>query len=383
MSFITRCPACATAFKVVSDQLKISEGWVRCGHCHQIFDATLDLQPWWPGVEETPPTGGSTMSSGGQTDPVNQGQAGLVPPPDTATKVQAETPSDRPVEVREDPTAKPSDASEDVLSRSWFDVPADGAEPVRAGSLSEPVVSVDEGSGSQANSVESWRTPLPDANTTEASVPPIADDDALSATDWTTDARAEDAVDEQPAVENDPAEPANHFQPSFVKQAQRRAYWRRPWVRVLLGVALLALLLLLGLQASVYWRDDLAAQVPQTQPALEKLCAPLDCEVAPPKPLEQVLIDSSVLLRRAPGRYTFNLVVRNAADVEVAAPALELTLTDIHDQVLVRRVIPASEWPQSRATLAAGAEWPVQFELELASPEAQVMTGYRAILFYP
>ncbi|MGQ9725347.1 MAG: zinc-ribbon domain-containing protein, partial [Tepidimonas sp.] len=45
MSFITRCPACGTAFKVVADQLKIADGWVRCGRCQQVFDATLDLQP--------------------------------------------------------------------------------------------------------------------------------------------------------------------------------------------------------------------------------------------------------------------------------------------------------------------------------------------------
>ena len=40
MSLITRCPACGTMFKVVPDQLKISEGWVRCGHCAEVFDAS-------------------------------------------------------------------------------------------------------------------------------------------------------------------------------------------------------------------------------------------------------------------------------------------------------------------------------------------------------
>jgi predicted Zn finger-like uncharacterized protein len=44
MSLITRCPACGTMFKVVADQLRISEGWVRCGHCAEIFDAAADLR---------------------------------------------------------------------------------------------------------------------------------------------------------------------------------------------------------------------------------------------------------------------------------------------------------------------------------------------------
>ncbi len=43
MSLLTRCPACLTLFKVVPDQLRISEGWVRCGRCDQIFDASLHL----------------------------------------------------------------------------------------------------------------------------------------------------------------------------------------------------------------------------------------------------------------------------------------------------------------------------------------------------
>ena len=35
-------------FRVVPDQLKISDGWVRCGHCADVFDATLHLETWVP-----------------------------------------------------------------------------------------------------------------------------------------------------------------------------------------------------------------------------------------------------------------------------------------------------------------------------------------------
>ena len=51
MSQNTRCPSCATLFKVVADQLRISDGWVRCGQCKQIFDATANLQE----IEEPDP----------------------------------------------------------------------------------------------------------------------------------------------------------------------------------------------------------------------------------------------------------------------------------------------------------------------------------------
>jgi len=58
MSLITRCPACRTMFKVVPDQLRISEGWVRCGQCDEIFDARGHLQETLPepeGETEQPP----------------------------------------------------------------------------------------------------------------------------------------------------------------------------------------------------------------------------------------------------------------------------------------------------------------------------------------
>ena len=43
MSLITRCPVCQTHFRVVPDQLRISEGWARCGSCDAIFDASVHL----------------------------------------------------------------------------------------------------------------------------------------------------------------------------------------------------------------------------------------------------------------------------------------------------------------------------------------------------
>src|SRR5665647_947691 len=43
MSLITRCPTCETLFRVVPDQLRVSDGWVRCGQCDEIFDASLHL----------------------------------------------------------------------------------------------------------------------------------------------------------------------------------------------------------------------------------------------------------------------------------------------------------------------------------------------------
>jgi predicted Zn finger-like uncharacterized protein len=42
-SLATRCSACGTVFRVVPDQLRVSEGWVRCGRCSQVFSALESL----------------------------------------------------------------------------------------------------------------------------------------------------------------------------------------------------------------------------------------------------------------------------------------------------------------------------------------------------
>ena len=58
MSLITRCPACQTSFRVVPDQLRMSDGWARCGQCSEVFDASSNLQreaPVEPEPESTPP----------------------------------------------------------------------------------------------------------------------------------------------------------------------------------------------------------------------------------------------------------------------------------------------------------------------------------------
>ncbi len=60
MSLATRCTACGTIFRVVQDQLRVSEGWVRCGRCAEVFDAREQLfdldreapPPWPPGTAE-------------------------------------------------------------------------------------------------------------------------------------------------------------------------------------------------------------------------------------------------------------------------------------------------------------------------------------------
>ncbi len=77
MRLITRCPQCETTFRVIPDQLKLAQGWVRCGRCTRVFEADQHLFE----VPEPPPQ---------------------------------EVPAARPVQVQEDKSAK-----RNVAPSSW------------------------------------------------------------------------------------------------------------------------------------------------------------------------------------------------------------------------------------------------------------------------
>ena len=62
MSLITRCPACGTMYNVVADQLRVSQGWVRCGQCSDVFDASSRLQPANPLPSPSPETSPEAFS---------------------------------------------------------------------------------------------------------------------------------------------------------------------------------------------------------------------------------------------------------------------------------------------------------------------------------
>jgi hypothetical protein len=68
----------------------------------------------------------------------------------------------------------------------------------------------------------------------------------------------------------------------------------------------------------------------------------------------------------------------------VALPAIELTLTDLQDQAVMRRVITANEFRSTSLALMAGAELQTTFPLSVKlSADGEKFSGYRLVVFYP
>jgi len=332
MSLITRCPACGTMFKVVTDQLKVSQGWVRCGHCAEVFDASLHLQA----TQET-----------SAPDPGNTSTPAPLP-------IQPPAPVFSPEPVAEQQPHQPAPHEPDGLQVD------EHSEAVRA-ELVQAQAGHEEGLNARA--------------------------DLAVRSDHRDDNDDRDVLSEFPLDTPDAAKDV-----SFVRDAKRRAFWRKPGVRVALGLFGFALVVLLVLQVLLQQRDSLAAADPAFKPWIQKLCEQLHCEVAPLRRMESLVIDSSSFNKVSADSYHLTFMLKNSGAVAVAMPSLEVTLTDTQDQALVRRVLTPAQFGSSNALLGAGSDFAGAVLMQVlgvdtrdaSTPQGLLrVAGYRVLIFYP
>lgn len=177
--------------------------------------------------------------------------------------------------------------------------------------------------------------------------------------------------------------------PSFLQPAASVAasFWRRTWVRGVLVVLFLLLTTGLLLQIAFHQRERLSAQFPDMTPLLQATCTFLGCDLLPLREIESIRIESSSFNQVLPNIYRLSLTLRNSSAFELAAPAIELSLTDGLDQVIVRRVLLADEWQNSspaKPEVPARGEISATRLLSLELPNSpERVAGYRLLAFYP
>jgi predicted Zn finger-like uncharacterized protein len=330
MSLITRCPACGTMFKVVPDQLRISEGWVRCGHCAEVFDASANLRA--------------------EATQVPVEAAVTAPNPLVAEAEAAPAPAADP---RSDAEGFASSLNTEVGDAVLLDAPDSAQLEAEAQALREnPLDSPFELRRQDVTDVDEANPPRP------SRFVPIAQPQAVP-------------------------EPELHDL-SFVRQARNREFWQRPIIRGAAVFALLVLAGLLALQVGVHDRDRLAATEPALAPWLARVCEPLDCRIGPPRQIDAIAIDSSSFNKLRGDAYRLNFTLKNQAGVAVAMPALELTLTDGQDQPVVRRVLLPTDLGTHPGVIGAAADWSGSLALAVAANGSNArIAGYRLLAFYP
>ena len=321
MSLATRCTACGTVFRVVQDQLKVSEGWVRCGRCSEVFNAL-------EGLFDLEGSSGPAPLAREADDPVPTALSGSVATPP---------------------------------------LPPAGAETTDDDA---PTTQIDTRADASSSSFESG--------------PPQDDEDDAAHDRSTLDSRARyDMIDsEVPDDMVGPPEPAAEPTPEFLRAERAAAAWQRP--RVQRSLKVLAGLLLAGLvwQIVLTHRDEVGARWPAAAPWLSALC--MGCSIEPPRDLEMLSVDSSGLSRvEGSAAYRFQVALRNRGAQAVAMPAVDLLLTDLRGEVIVRRVLQPGELAggTAPAALGGGGTWSASALLDVGT-ETRV-AGYTVELFYP
>ena len=365
MNLATRCASCGTVFRVAREQLRVSEGWVRCGRCDAVFDAAevlFDVDNGTPVHLDLGPALAETDSADAAPEP---------DPEDTGTE---------PIVL--DWAAPPlvSPVSSPVAAQGAATT-ALSAEPAGR-STTEPYFAPREESLLRTPSAE-VEPRLDDAPDTRQDSRPVLAPLAPTQTPAYSQTLATAGGASAPASRPGelPQAATSPPLPSFLRSAERGAVWRRPAVRGALVAAIAGLATSLLLQTALLWRDSLAAHWPATEPALQGLCRAVGCQLLPLRQIESLAVDSSGL-NRLDGYtvYQLQLVLRNRAATAVMAPALDLSLTDAQGKPVARRVLSLAELGLPQSALQPGQELPIKV---LMTTGERRIDGYTVDLFYP
>lgn len=367
-------------FRVVPDQLRVSEGWVRCGQCSEIFDASQHLV--------TPPAEHAPSESTAEPEPPAAAPSAAQSVPDA--------PDARVVAVERFPepvapvaaagaspagTATPADTAEQEDAAEREHAAEQDFAPTAIGPDDEP------SPGHEAPSPALPEAPQADAPewlygpaTDPASASPDPEPSGNAATDAPAGA-------DSPA----PAAPAGRLRESdaevdvsFLRDANKPSFWRKRTTRIALLVLLVLLLAGLVAQILVHERDRIVSVEPATRPVLLALCAWSGCSLSPLRQIESVVIDSSSFSRIRGDDYRLGFSLKNNASVDIAMPAIELALTDSQDRAVIRRVILPAEFGATSDALSAMSVWGASLALHVKSRASEDrIAGYRLLAFYP
>jgi len=342
-------------FKVVPDQLRISDGWVRCGQCDEVFDANANLhsEPVPVSLEPEPPR-----------EPV----ATTSPDPDWAASLRFasdETPHSGSVSVAAPFTPVNSDAAVNDGDDRVESPQVDKREMVHSEPGLDDFLSQSPKTLAQTPGVDHETPPL------EAPAEPSMEALSGPAPRYT---QAHVKV----------AEKDEGKQPSFMRKTRGPSLWHKTGVRVMLGLSGFLLVGALAVQVAIHERDRWAAFEPSMRPALETLCEMMECSLSPLRNIEAVVIDSSSFTKVRTDVYRLNVALKNNGPVPLAPPALELTLTDMQDQSLIRRVLKPQDFGFKANTLEPGAEFSAVLPISVkAGTSSERVSGYRLLAFYP
>jgi len=347
---VAQCPQCQSRFRLTPQHLEAAKGWVQCGMCGHVFFSGLGS------AAPTPPSpAASSPPKSTESQPAKTASA-----PEPAAEPAA-GPSGS--VDQETSAAEPSqpEASPRVLS-GLANRMTEGPVSMTFGPKLESIILMDPNAGPE--DLDPGPLPVigprpePGKATDAGSAyqPPSAKAASATGSNWI------------------PRQPAQRA----VQGAQKKGQFRLVW-----GVLTVVLLVAIVTQLAWFLRDTLAARHPGLRPALTHMCLFLDCTLGLPQDPKLVVILGSDLQTENDGRLVLTITMANKAKTSMAWPVLELTLTDVEDQPVARRVFAPSEYLASSRLEEDGipqlSEVPIALTLQSKDVRA---AGYRLRMFY-
>ena len=355
MNLATRCPRCATTFRVQDAQLAASDGHVRCGRCDTVFDARLSLFDLDTGeaLQASPPPAPPPAEP--RFDPVDS------EPPWPATDPQHAL-------------AAPGQA---------FSL---AAEP--AGDPTPPAAAPDTEQRQEPGWDDTRWEPNPQALEPDwgaaSHTPPAAPPQASSTTDINQRMQAMLGGGEAPT----PQAPAADSQVGTgnldawrsLRDADAPTGHAAKWLRGGAWVLIALLALALPLQWAWVERAALRAKSPAFDAFMLRLCP--NCANAPWQHLDGLSVDASSLQPPPQGgAFQVSLTLRNRAPHTLALPWVELRLSDGNGRPVLRRAIRPSELGAAGDRIPGGGS--VQLTGTFKLPAQSSVSGYEISLFHP
>jgi hypothetical protein len=152
------------------------------------------------------------------------------------------------------------------------------------------------------------------------------------------------------------------------------------------AIAIFLLVLTLIAQIAYFFRVEIAAHLPGLKPLLIQYCELLECKVDLPQISTLMSIESSELEsdRVQSNLVTLHALLHNRAPYAQAYPILELTLTDMQDATIARRIFQPKDYLKVGTGIVNGLSANNELSLAIRMDTTDLKpSGYRLFLFYP
>jgi predicted Zn finger-like uncharacterized protein len=371
MSLAARCTHCQTVFRVSGPQLAAAQGWVRCGQCNHVFDATSNLVTA-QGQPIEVPTVDVRQSVAPRVDVARAEPTAATPAPATPFQAMPDIDLELP-----DLGALKAEAAAEVArppkNGAVVQAPPASAEPAPVDP--EPTFVPDLRAEAQsAFSSDLAAVAAPTARDTPAET------DRTKPPRDLRDLREPAWVEPSSGLDATPGHAATAGEPGVAAPTDAPASTGTRWGAALVALLCATLVVLFAYAA----RGHIAQAWPESRPAIITACSSIGCRLPALRLIEAVEVQgSSLSLDDQTGHHRLRLQLHHRGDWPVQMPAFDLSILDDSGTVIARRMLDPSEFTPSASTLNPRADIELTMTLNITALEPATMGSFRVSPFYP